>query len=298
MLLITGCLNNRFVLSAIYNRADNQIRKEFNKLGKWDDSQKKAFELRLQTFHYWHRRHEMPIYANLLHHISSHVADTDRTTLENTTDWMATVESAIGRVQSCYPAHFSVDLMRSLKPGQINYIERRFAREQRKNRARYESKTRDERMQERLKQVETWAGHFGFWLTKRQKRMLLRTMYNTRSLYNEYYQAIVPWNKQLFTIARKNKDIGFESEIREHMTSLYDLLETRHPETFAFNRKLWREFLLEFEQSLTWDQREWLKPFLNKLASNIDKLAKSDVSFEPHGDASLGCLPTTTALAQ
>ena len=297
-MLISGCLNNRFVLSAIYNRADNQIRNEFNKLGKFEDWQKKAFEQRLQTFHYWHRRHEMPVYANLLRDIRGKVTEKGLTTLQDASQWLDTVETATERAQACYPAHYSIDLIKSLTPPQIDFIERRFAREQRKNRARYESKTREQRMQERLKEVETFLGHFGFELTRRQKRMTLRTMFNTRSLHDEYYQTSVPWNKELFSIARRSGKPEFDSDMREHLASVYTQLEKRYPDTFAYNRDLWHKFALEFVQSLTWEQREWLKPFLNKLARNIDIIARSDVSFKPHYDSSLGCLPVAATQPQ
>ncbi len=293
LLLISGCLNNRFVLSALYNRADNQIRNEFNKLGQFQDWQKQAFEQRLQTFHYWHRRQEMPVYAALLRDIQSKVTEKGNTTLQHTTNWLNAIEDATERAQRCYPANFSIDLIKSLTPVQIDFIERRFAREQRKNRARYESKTREQRMQERLKTAESGMGHFGFELTRKQKRIVLRTLFNTRSLHDEYYQIIVPWNKKLFSIARHSNKAGFENDLRGHLAAVFSQLEERHPDTFAFNRKLWRNFALEFVQSLTWEQREWLKPFLGKLARNIDIIASSDVSFKPHNDAKLGCLPTS-----
>jgi len=260
-LLIGGCLNNKLVLTVVYNRADNQIRNEFNKLGKFENWQKSAFEKRLQTYHYWHRREELPTYAKLLKQIRSKVQVQGATTADDV-------------------------------PEQINFIERRFAREQRKNRARHHSQTRDQRMQKRLNEITKWSYRFGFVFTPEQRRMTLRTMYNTISVHDEYYRLTGVWNKRLFSMMRNKQSPSYDEDMKAHIARAYHLIEDNHKNLYETNRRIWRSFLLEFENSLSKEQRSWMKFNLGKLSSNLDKIARDDVSFKPHDDTDLGCLPT------
>jgi len=292
VLLIGGCLNNKLVLTVVYNRADNQIRNEFNKLGKFESWQKSAFEKRLQTYHYWHRREELPTYATLLQQIKNKVQVEGATSIEDVTQWLDQVEVSADRLQSCYPAHFSIDLIKSLHPEQINFIERRFAREQRKNRHRHNSQTRDQRMQKRLNEITKWSSRFGFVFTPEQRRMTLRTMYNTVSVHNEYYRLTRTWNKRLFSMMRNKKSPSYDADMKAHIARAYHLIEDNHKDLYETNRRIWRSFLLEFESSLSQEQRSWMKINLGKLSRNLAKIAREDVSFKPHDDAELGCLPT------
>ncbi len=291
-LLIGGCLNNKLVLTVVYNRADNQIRNEFNKLGKFENWQKSAFEKRLQTYHYWHRREELPTYAKLLKQIRSKVQVQGATTADDVAQWLDQVEESADKLQSCYPVHFSIDLIKSLLPEQINFIERRFAREQRKNRARHHSQTRDQRMQKRLNEITKWSYRFGFVFTPEQRRMTLRTMYNTISVHDEYYRLTGVWNKQLFSMMRNKQSPSYDEDMKAHIARAYHLIEDNHKNLYETNRRIWRSFLLEFENSLSKEQRSWMKFNLGKLSSNLDKIARDDVSFKPHDDTDLGCLPT------
>ncbi len=289
--VLAGCTNSKIVLSTIYNRLDNQIRNEFNKLGKFEDWQKKEFEHRLQTFHYWHRRQELPRYAVLLREIASVIKTKGNISRANANAWSASLEDFVESVQKCYPAHFAADLMYTLEPEQIRYIERRFARERYKNKTKYAVKTRDQRMKSRLKEIEKWTGLAGFDLTSRQKTMILESMHKTKSLHSEYYALTDRWNKKLFTALRQKNRPDYEENLNRHLGTLYDLMENNHPQTLQYNREVWREFTVDFVQSLTGEQRAWLSTYLRTLGKNLNSISRSKVKFKPHKNVAKGCIP-------
>jgi len=293
VLVVSGCTNSKIVLSFLYNRLDNQIRGEFNKLGNFDSAQKVEFEKRLQTFHYWHRRVELPRYVGLISEIRNKTATAGITTPEDIDRWFAKTEAGTEALLACYPAHFSIDLLRTLDGDQISYIERRFANEQRKNIRKHQSRTREQRMNDRLDTVVTWSGRIGFDLTKQQKEMLLNTMYETVSLHKEYYALTKRWNKRLFATLRNKKAADYEAQLKKLLASSYKLVDLAYPDKVEANRKIWRKFIAEFETSLTRGQRDWVKSYLGKLAGNLSLIAKDRVSFKTHDDPSLGCLPNT-----
>ena len=295
ILMSAGCTNSKIVLSTIYNRVDNQIRSEFNKLGKFEDWQKEAFEKKLQTYHYWHRRQELPRYANLLNEISSTVKNKGSITQSQATSWNASLEGFVESAQGCYPAHFSADLMATLKPDQISFIERRFARERYKNRAKHDAKTRDQRMQERFDQIEKWSTLAGFQFTARQEALMLASMHKTKSLHSEYYKLTDRWNKTLFRTIRQKNNPQYERSIKQHLGTLFELVEKNNPEKLQHNRQVWRDFFIDFEASLTNQQRSWLTSYLKTLSKNLKSLSRSSVKFKPHTDASQGCIPESGA---
>ena len=293
LLLVSACTNTKVVLSFVYNRLDNQIRSEFNKLGKFDRSQKAEFEKRLQTFHYWHRRVELPRYVGLISEIRNKTAAPGKTTSSDIHRWFEKIEAGTEELLSCYPAHFSTDLLRTLDNDQINFIERRFANEQRKNIKKHNSKTREERMNKRLKEVVKWSGRIGFDLTQQQKDMLLKAMYDTISMHKEYYALTKPWNKRFFATLRDKKASDYEAQLKKQMAASYKLVDLSHPQKVEMNREIWRNFVVDFEKSLTESQRKWINSYFGKLAGNLSLIAKDKVSFKPHGDAALGCLPNS-----
>ena len=79
------------------------------------------------------------------------------------------------------------------------------------------------------------------------------------------------------------------------MGRVYHLIEKHHPDLYETNRRIWQAFMLEFETSLSQEQRVWMKTNLDKLSRNLDRIAVENVSFKPHTDAELGCLPTDAA---
>ena len=295
LLFSAGCTNSKIVLSTVYNRLDNQIRGEFNKLGKFEGWQKAAFERKLQTYHYWHRREELPRYAALLKEISNTIKTGGAINTEQATNWSARLENFVDAAQSCYPAHFSADLMYTLKPEQIRFIERRFARERYKNKTRYAVKTRDQRMQGRYDEIEKWTGLAGFNFTSDQEAIILASMHKTKSLHDEYYKLTDIWNKQLFTKIRNKDNENYKKNLEQHLGTLFDLVDNTHPDKLQYNRTVWRDFFLEFEASLSTQQRSWLSSYLRTLAKNLNSISKSKTKFKAHNDKSQGCIPETGA---
>ncbi len=289
--LLSACTNSHIVVSTLYDRLDNQIRNEFNKLGKFDQAQKAEFETILQTFHLWHRRSELPEYAQVLRDIRSSVMVKNNTTAEEVTDWHKQVEDFANRAQACYPVHFAVDMMTTLRDDQIDFIENRFQRERNRNRTKYNSRSREERHQKRVETISTWASRAGLELTRRQKRMFLAAMKESNSLRKEYYALTDAWNQKTFQIVRARQKPSFALEMSNQLDSLFSLMEKNYPSEIAANRVIWRKFTLDFVNSMTNNQRVWAAAWLKKMAKNLDRISDKEVKFKAHRNPVLGCLP-------
>jgi len=293
LLLLVSCGNSKFILGPLYNRLDDQMRKEFNKLGNFDASQKREFENRLQTFHLWHRRMELPRYADLLDRVSTAIVDPRTKTVDEIKAWTAESEDFSVSVRACHPVNYSFDLMRTLADEQVDFIERRFAREQKKNRARYDSRTPEERQERRYNFVLKWSGRIGLNFTTDQKALLREKLAEQISLREEYWGLSKQWNKEFFSIAREQDSRQYRQRMETQLGKLWTLLERNKNEEWQFNRDLWAGFLVEFANTMNDDQRRWASTWLPKLARTLRDMSDDSVKFEANGkrlvDPTLGC---------
>ncbi len=290
LLMVLGCTNSKVVIGPLYNRLDDQMRGEFHKLAKWNETQIDQFELAVGTFHVWHRQEELPKYAALLNSIQASIRERNATMADDVNSWLDTAELYSRNVRVCHPVNFSYDLMQTLTDEQVNFIERRFANERKKNFARYLKYTPEERRERRVKNVLKWAGRIGLDFNKTQKQMLTQAMARQVSLRRQYYALVDVWAKELFVIARNQQAPDYQQKMRTQVNKLWSLLEDAHNEEWQANRVNWREFGFEFVKSLNYDQRIHASNWLKKMSKTINSIAKDNPSFKVGKDPKIGCM--------
>ena len=289
ILLVQGCTNSKLIISPLYNRLDDMMRDEFEKLGDFNDEQTASFEATLGTYHVWHRQNELPQYADLMRSVISSISDAN-TTQSDIQSWMDTAEQHTKAARTCHPVNYSHDLAQSMTDEQLNFIEARFKKQQDKNLARYNSRTPEERVERRLRNTIKWAGRIGLQFTPTQRAMLLSTFKRQTSLRKQYYALSAQWNQQYFTLARNQENPNYAVDLQAHLDSLWSLLESNHPEEWQENRDLWKATGLRFVTSMTDDQRVTFGKWMNKMASTLDSISKNEPSFNVGDDPSIGCL--------
>ena len=294
-LALGACTNSRLVISPLYNRLDDQMRDEFEKLGDFDEAQTALFEAAVGTAHVWHRQSELPAYARLIDEIAASIARPDATTAEDVARWARTIEAHSVAARECHPVNFSFALMKSLTDPEIDFIERRFARERTKNREKYHARTPEERVDYRLKNMRKWAGRIGVDFTAEQNAMLRGALGRQVSLRREYYLLSDRWNAKLFRIAREQDAPDYDARMAAHLGELWTLLEDGHPEEWQRNRELWRDVGLRFVTSMTGEQRATLSTWLDGLSDTLDTISGYEPSFEVGDDPAVGCLVDAAA---
>ncbi len=290
LLIISGCTNSKIVIGPLYNRLDDQMRDEFHKLAKWNDDQIAHFESRVGTFHVWHRQEELPKYAALLTAIHASIRNRGTTSAADVRNWINTAEKFSINARVCHPVNFSYDLMQTLSDKQVNFIEKRFASERKKNFTKYLDSTPEERRKRRVDNIVKWAGRIGFDFNNTQKRMLTKAMAQQISLRRQYYALVDVWAKDLFIIARQQDAPDYEQKMRTQVNKLWTLLEKAHNEEWKANRELWREFGYEFVQSLSHDQRIHASNWLDKMGGTLQDISKDKPSFKVTNNPEHGCI--------
>lgn len=290
LLLLSACSNSKLIIAPLYNRLDDRIRDEFHKLGDFDEAQEQAFEQAVGTFHVWHRQSELPRYADLLDEIAASIAVPEATTAALVQNWMQRVEARSMAARQCYPANFLTGMVRTLGDEQLDFIERRFARERRENRERYNSRTAEERVERRVENLDKWLGRAQLDLNTTQKRKLRNSLSRQTSLRLQYYRLTDQWNRQLFNIAREQTLPDYESRLQTHMASLWTLLEDSYPSQWLSNRELWQSTALDLISSLDRQQRRDFSQWLQTMATTLRAVSRDKPSFQVGDDPRVGCL--------
>lgn len=291
--LLAGCTNSKMIISPLYGRLDDQMRKEFHKLGKFNEKQIEQFETRVGTFHVWHRKVELPKYAALINTVQTSIKKRGNTTIDDVQQWIDLAEVHSKKIRTCHPANFSFELMQSLTDKQVNFIQRRFARERKKNYQKTLELTPSEKVRERSKNVTKWARRIGFEFNKEQIKLLNDAFANQGNLTQPYYRLADKWTRDLFAIARRQQAPDYEQHMRLQLNKGWTLVEKAHPDTWRANREVWRDFGFKFVRSMTPEQRTYASNWLRKLAKTITAISKDNPSYTPVNDPQHGCLPVT-----
>ncbi len=287
--LLASCTNSKLLVGPLYNKLDDKIRSQFKKLGDFNDEQTIAFDQAVGTFHVWHRQSELPQYAALLQEIASSITVPERTTEADVERWIQTAEGFTRNARECYPVNFMTGTIRTLTDEQITTIQKRFTAERRKNRERHGSRTPEERVAFRLKNLEKWAGRINLQLTQAQRQAIKDSLSRQISLRKQYYALSDAWYSQLFTMARNQAAPDYEARMQTHLGQLWSLLETANPEQWQANRQLWQETLQSFVQSLNDEQRRNVSQWVGKMGKTLQAVSRDTPSFTPGNDASVGC---------
>ena len=294
--LINACTTSKYVVGPLYNRVDDQIRKEFNKLGKWTQVQQQAFEPIVQGFHTWHRQHELPRYADLLSRFSRELQQTDITGNDIdsgvTREWLGDIEMFTRNARDCYPANFATELMREATDAQVDFIKARFQRERKRNWKRYSALTHPERAKDRTDKVARYAGFIGLDFTASQLQQLEQGFLGSISLRREYYQYSEVWVQQLFALAERRQQPDFSQAMQQHLDKLWRLIETRRPEQVEANREHWSAFIATFLNSLDREQQRVLIAWSRRMSKTLTTLAAVPNKKAPPADATISCVGT------
>lgn len=293
VILLTGCTNSKLIIGPLYNRLDDQMRNEFNKLGNFNETQNSAFEQAVGTFHVWHRQEEMPKYADLFQEVADSISISGATDRKDIKRWAGDAEDYSRNVRECHPVNYLFDLIRSLDDQQINSIEKRFDSERRKNRERYGKQTREERIERRLKNIVKWAGRIGLDFSTAQRKIIKDGLTRQVSLRKEYYSLSNEWNSRLFVLARNQGSPAYDEALSNHIAQLWTLLEDSHPREWESIRALWRNTIYTLIGTFSKEQRDSTSRWLSKMGRTVRAIANDTPSFRMGSDPTVGCLVTT-----
>ena len=278
------------MVGALYDRADDRA---IAGAGKWvelDAAQTAALDAHVGTFHTWHRRSELPRYAALLAEMSESLGTWGETGPEDWARWFAELDARVEAVRECHPARFAAGSIATLDAAQVDSIEARRAERAAERAEEREGRTRADRIRRRVANVDKWVGRLGVELEDDQLALIRDALERQTSLAEEFRTLSDAWYERLFALLRAPQAPGFEAELDAHVGAWFTMLEDAHPEPWARNRELWREFAVEFEKSLSSLQRRDATRWMAKLARTLEAVSRDEPDWLPADDPAWGCV--------
>ena len=291
-LLLAGCANNPAILSSLYNRVDDFIARAFTRYAEFDDEQKAWIKQAAFEWQDWHRRSEMPRYAEFLRGLRRRLVEPDLVAREDVVQWFATLEGFARTMGECNPLYQSEDFLRGLSDEQLDQIAQRIEEENEKDRQEFarneKARSSGEKYRERrLKSMKSSFALIGFKLDESQEQFLRETIAKEYDLSAPGREAEEKWSLELVSLLRDRAAPDFESQVIAHLRARATMLDPIEPEKQRANRELWVDAVTRLVNEQTPEQRESFSQWLAFIAETLDLIVR-----EP------GSAATATAVSQ
>lgn len=288
--LLASCTNSKFLVGLFYERIDNKFIAMINEWTDLDSTQRAEIGAYIGTYHTWHRRTQLPLYADTIRDITTKLSNEDRTTPADIERWGETARQHFETARLCHPSLYALPLARTLSSEQISLARKKWLEERQESRERFGSRTREERIAFRVGKLDTWSGRLGLKLTKTQLALYESALRQQISLSRELRELSDEWNLRLFEIVVQTDSPDYEELMIAHLSDRFAMMERAYPDEFASNGRLWRDFTVEFEKTLSKKQRRDVTRWLNKFAATLDALSRDKPEWLPADDPAYGCV--------
>lgn len=265
-LLCTGCSATQLA----YNQLDLLARWELGRYLNLDDVQKPVFARHFNETWAWHRKHELPLYAEELRLLAERVGQPlDR----------AETEAAIARYRDhtqrfmARVSPLACELGPSLSDAQVSRLLAAFDEDIAEYRKKEVDRAAEQRLAESnrqfLRQLRRWLGS----LTPEQRKLVGDWNAQRTSVNGEWLAYRLTWRETVAGYLNARDNDAFCPGITALITDGTTLLTETQEKAFAANHEEWLRLFEQLGQTLTDGQRTYLRTRVLALAKDLDTLA-------------------------
>ena len=257
-----------------YDNADTMLRFMASSYFDLDAAQAEDMRQRIEQFHQWHRKSELPAYAALLRSASERAAH--GITTDDVAWGLENVRSRY-RKFAAKAAEEAAPVLATLAPGQIATLERKFADNNEKFEREFLPPDDPERRRARAKRMlERFRDFTGDLSADQEVRIEVFVLANEKHVALRYEDRR-RWQRDLVAAIRSHRD---PKELGASLAEIFNKPELRRTEAFIREDKAWGEALaqliVELDRSLSPAQRAHVVRRLSKYASDFAALAGED----------------------
>jgi hypothetical protein len=285
--VLSGGCSARFA----YEHLDKLIVWSVDDYFTFDAEQKRYLESGVDSFLYWHRKNELPVYAKTLRRFATEVRD--GLTLEELIALEAEIDVWAARVVDV-TIPIATEILYSTTPSQRAELVKTMPRESERWIRSWLKRTPDERRERWRKEATDFAVDYIGRLADDQKSLLARTAARyepDEELWLAYRKA---WQRELMRLLTESAGYAeFATRFRAHATERSRWYGADYAATYENNQRLYRELAISLVATMTDAQHARLEERLVSLADDLDALAADDRD----APAPLGCLASCSTSA-
>lgn len=267
ILLLSGC-----AVKFIYNQLDWLIPWYLDDYVSLNSSQEKLFQERLQSYLDWHRKQQLPVYADFLDWVA--MSSENGLSLKEIDELQARIEDLsaqlFARLAPALQDSFAdlsdeqvTELFANLEQENEDYVEQFIETP--------EHKQRRKRVREVRKFIERWTGT----LDEEQMKLIQLWSQDYALMGAEFMQSRVAWQQRLrYIMQRRDERSYLEQALHEIFSTRRRIRTQEYEKKLRENENLLKQLYLQLDKSLTQKQRSRMISKLKNYAADFRELSR------------------------
>lgn len=273
VLTLASCTTNSFVLGFFYGRMDNRMNERILEVATFSAAQEAEINAGVDRFFSWHRREELPRYADLLLEIQRELAE-GVSSEASVLDHMDSVRDFSRAAFLRSPFANSADFLQGLTDRQVTEIADHFRESDRKFREWLKEREQEGGDDRRFRAIVKNVGRFGINLNDDQKQILKASLASIDSDPEDRHQLWNRWEDELITLLKNRNTPGFAEAVTAHLLVYQEQMQIHRARQSAGNRAIVAAMIDKLVDSLDQRQRETLLRKLGETRNSLLKLAQ------------------------
>ncbi|MEM7360173.1 MAG: DUF6279 family lipoprotein [Pseudomonadota bacterium] len=281
---LSGCTNSPLAWQLLYGQFDNFLYRQFISYADFSDAQKSAIRKEIEVMAAWHRRSELPLYADSIDEFEARILDRGPTA--DDVNWLFDALYEIGlRLDKNSPLLALTPQMQALSDEQVEQISDAFDKDYAEEIEEWEKQSDKSPAEAGAATLKKFFRRLGLKLNKAQVQTVEQHLAQ-RQLSREAQQAIWrEWSDQLLVILAGRTHADFAQRFSDHHFARIDLVEIQAPQRWRHDDAIYRTMLLDLFQSLDDGQKQAMRKKLQRIKAVVVELADAGpVQLDPLTD--------------
>jgi len=253
---------------------DNNLSSRILAMADFSDAQKEEIRKAVDDYAAWHRRNELPRYAEFIEELTLKVElgllnhDVVLQDMETIRNFAKT-----GFLKS--PFVQSTTFLKSLEDRQVAQVAEHFSRQDEEFLEWMEKRKSERGSEKRLNSIVKNTRRFGIKLNDEQQRIISQglTQYDNDPM--ERHLLWSRWEQQLIEILVDRKRPEFEVKLTEHLRIYQDQMRIHNPQRDLHNRRVSAQMILDVVQNLDPQQKQTLLSQLEQTKKILRRISSS-----------------------
>ena len=273
---LISCTNSRWVLSALYNRADEMMISDISDHSDFNDQQMVEIRALVRSFHHWHRTTQLPLYAELLDEVAEHSQSGGAVELEQIVIWSERIEGLANNMGFCQPYLFATPLFSSLSDQQVADVIEHRREDYAESLEKFLDRDEAKRFKRRYRESSKWMRRLGLKLNSEQKELLRETMEQEPRLDQVYFDIWKDFIDRLEHVLENRAEPEFAEQLQTLILDDVNSVEQSFPDEVARSRQLWRSFFQQLTAMQSTQQRENFVDWAQTMAANLRAISQQE----------------------
>jgi hypothetical protein len=272
---ITGCSTNNLSIRFAYSRMDNNIARNFGEYADFDQAQQQWIRQSAREFQLWHRKNELPLYADLFLDLAQTVESGDKIDTESVQEIFAKLEELSNRSYKNSPFANSLPFLAGVSDEQVQQIAEAFDRQDQKQLERIREQESRPDNSDRIDKFDNNLDRIGLNLTSEQRMIVDEGMNRYVGSREDRVMVWQHWQLRFLDILRARDQTLFEDIMQKQIDEYRMQMELAYPERSAQNTRIAAQTVAALVNSMTADQRVELVARLRQASAVLYAMSTS-----------------------